>query len=92
MYPDCRPVFIDAINRACLLATDGQVGVAAPFQDVSKTYIARLAGELEVPVGMTWSCYGGGAVHCGKCGTCVERIEALRDAGVPDPTVYEQAA
>lgn len=91
IYPDCRPEFIDAIAAATELATDGAVSIAAPFVHRTKTDIARRAGELGVPIGMTWSCYEGhtnGDAHCGRCGTCVERIEALHDAGVPDPTRY----
>lgn len=88
VYRDCRPDFIDAIRKAVVLATDGEVSVEAPFLHMDKTGIARTAYWLEVPVGMTWSCYEGGAQHCGRCGTCVERIEALRDAGVDDPTTY----
>lgn len=92
VYPDCRPEFIDAIDRAVQLGTGGLVRIAAPFVNISKTDIARQAGDLGVPIGATWSCYEGGRVHCGRCGTCVERIEALRDAGVPDPTEYASAA
>lgn len=91
IYPDCRPEFIDAIARTTELATDHAVTIAAPYVHWSKTDIARLAGQLDVPIGITWSCYEGhtaGDAHCGQCGTCVERIEALTDAGVPDPTRY----
>lgn len=90
IYPDCRPEFIAAADRCVGLATGGLVEITAPFVGITKTAIAELAGRLEVPVQLTWSCYEGGTVHCGKCGTCVERIEALRDAGVVDPTIYEQ--
>lgn len=92
IYPDCRPDFITAADQCARLGTGGQVGIAAPFGGITKTDIARLAEELGVPIGLTWSCYEGGAVHCGKCGTCMERIEALRDAGVTDPTMYRVVA
>ena len=49
-----------------------------------------LMTRLGVPFADTWSCYKGGASHCGRCGTCVERKEAFTLAGVPDPTQYEQ--
>jgi 7-cyano-7-deazaguanine synthase len=88
IYPDCRPDFIAAAAEAARLGTDGRVSIAAPFVNISKTDIARLAGQLGAPIELTWSCYEGNALHCGKCGTCVERIEALHDAGVPDPTKY----
>lgn len=86
IYPDCRPDFIDALNVATNLACG--VGIVAPYVHKTKTDIAADAGRLNVPIELTWSCYEGGAVHCGRCGTCVERAEALADAGVPDPTTY----
>lgn len=88
IYPDCRPAFVSAANMAAQLATEGRVSIEAPYVDLTKTDIARRAADLGVPVQWTWSCYEGGVYHCGKCGTCVERIEALRDAGWPDPTTY----
>ena len=91
IYPDCRPKFIKALAHATELATDGAVTIDAPFVGALKTDIARRAGKLGLPVGLTWSCYEGGEQHCGRCGTCVERIEALREAGVPDPTAYRSA-
>lgn len=90
IYPDCRPKFIAAIAHATELATDGAVTIEAPFVGMLKADIARTAGKLGLPVGLTWSCYEGGDLHCGRCGTCIERIEALRDAGVPDPTIYKE--
>jgi 7-cyano-7-deazaguanine synthase len=92
IYPDCRPDFIIAADSCAFLATGGAVEVRGPFLGITKTGIAELAGRLGVPVGLTWSCYEGGDVHCGQCGTCRERQEALTDAGVPDPTEYRQAA
>lgn len=90
IYPDCRPEFIDAMDHAMRTGTEGfgNVELFAPFLRTTKTGIARMAGRFDVPIGDTWSCYQGGDVHCGACGTCFERREALRDAGVHDPTVY----
>lgn len=90
IYPDCRPQFIRALARATELATDGAVTIDAPYVGTLKTDIARTTGKLGLPVGLTWSCYEGGDLHCGRCGTCIERIEALHDAGVPDPTIYKE--
>lgn len=61
----------------------------APYTDITKTDIARRGKALGINYAETWSCYKGGEKHCGKCGTCVERKEALRDAGIDDPTIYE---
>lgn len=91
VYPDCRPEFIDAAARAAELGSGGAVTIEAPFVSISKTDIAVWAAKLRLPVSRTWSCYEGGDLHCGKCGTCVERIEALNEAGIIDPTRYATA-
>lgn len=90
IYPDCRPEFVDALRVAIKQADHTQIDLLAPFIDISKTDIAALGFELNAPLRLTWSCYEGNEVHCGKCGTCVERIEAFTDAGVPDPTQYAE--
>lgn len=86
VYPDCRPEFLMAAARATELGYG--VHVLFPFADRTKTEIAALGATLGAPMGETWSCYNGGTIHCGRCGTCVERYEAFRDAGVSDPTTY----
>ncbi|WP_114593934.1 7-cyano-7-deazaguanine synthase QueC [Euzebya pacifica] len=90
VYPDCRPAFVDQLGVALKTGNEGfgQVELVAPFVHQSKTDICRLGDVLGVDWTDTWSCYEGGAVHCGRCGTCVERREAFRDAGVEDPTEY----
>ncbi|MFP2769561.1 7-cyano-7-deazaguanine synthase QueC [Oceanisphaera sp. KMM 10153] len=91
IYPDCRPGFIRLFGEMQARALDGvaEVALFAPYVDSDKTEIARNAARLAVPVSDTWSCYEGGDVHCGRCGTCVERIEAMTLAGVVDPTAYQ---
>ena len=88
IYPDCRPAFIDALQETIRIGTD-QPGftVLAPFVNISKTDIVRDYGA-GVDYSLTWSCYEGGEKHCGKCGTCVERIEAFTDSNTEDPTEY----
>ena len=87
VYPDCREDFINALDTATRLACG--VEILAPFVRLDKTDIARMARTQGVPVELTWSCYEGGDVHCGRCGTCVERAEAIHNAGWPsDPTAY----
>jgi 7-cyano-7-deazaguanine synthase len=92
IYPDCRPVFVEAYRRMVLVANDGVLpdgfDVVAPFLGMSKSEIVRLGVELGVAFERTWSCYRGGDSHCGRCGTCVERREAFVLAGVADPTEY----
>ncbi len=90
VYADCRPEFIDAMAamQQLALADQSAVQLFAPYVKADKTAIARDAARYDVPVADTWSCYEGGELHCGRCGTCLERIEALKLAGVTDPTRY----
>ncbi len=89
IYPDCRRAFIDAMDRAIQAGTDGKARVLSPFCDWDKARIVREGIRLGVDFAMTYSCYNGRALHCGRCGTCTERKEAFALAGVPDPTRYE---
>jgi 7-cyano-7-deazaguanine synthase len=91
IYPDCRPEFVAAMDAAVRLGDWHQVGVLAPFITMTKADIARRGYALGVPFEHTWSCYKGGKVHCGRCGTCVERAAAFAEANVPDPTIYEDS-
>ncbi|MER7487927.1 7-cyano-7-deazaguanine synthase QueC [Streptomyces sp. NPDC126497] len=90
VYPDCRPEFVDALRELAAVALKGmhvpQIGT--PFVGMTKMEIAALADRIGAPVAMSWSCYKGGAVHCGTCGTCTERKEAFADAQLTDPTEY----
>jgi 7-cyano-7-deazaguanine synthase len=88
VYFDCRPEFISAAARALSLATNNHVTLSDPFADITKADIVKRAEALQVPIGLTWSCYKGEALQCGRCSTCVERREACAIAGVTDPTVY----
>lgn len=92
IYPDCREEFASAMATAALLCDWAQIKMLRPFIDMTKTQIATLAHQLGVPIARTWSCYKGGDLHCGKCGTCTERIEALAGSGFGDPTAYRPAA
>lgn len=88
IYPDCRPDFVNAMQVAFHLANYHPVLLEAPFLNKTKGDIVKLGTLLDVPYELTWSCYKGADKHCGKCGTCVERIEAFQQAGVKDPTNY----
>jgi 7-cyano-7-deazaguanine synthase len=88
IYPDCRPEFVDIMAKAAQVADWRAVFLDAPFLLKTKAEVVKIGAELGVPFVETWSCYKGGDRHCGKCGTCVERIEAFEKAGVPDPTEY----
>ena len=89
IYPDCRPAFVDAMSQATEAGTYVGVQVSAPYTQITKTDIARRGAALGIDYTETWSCYKGGERHCGKCGTCRERIEALAEAGIEDHTLYE---
>ena len=82
IYPDCRPGFVDAMSEAIRQGTYDGVVIDAPYTNISKSDIARIGKRVGVDYSLTYSCYKGGEKHCGKCGTCVERMEALRDAGI----------
>lgn len=90
IYPDCRPDFIEAMSQAMHFGTFENVKIFAPYTNITKGEIAKHGKALGVNYAETWSCYKGGDKHCGKCGTCVERKEALRDAGITDLTEYEE--
>lgn len=94
IYPDCRSEFVGAMAEALYLGNTGYQDptliLDAPFLRMTKGMIVTRGFALGVPFNLTWSCYNGGELHCGKCGTCVERKEAFEFAGVPDPTQYFQ--
>ena len=94
IYPDCRPDFIYYADGAAIKGNEGFIEWAAsraiitPYIRLGKHDIAARGAELQVDFLKTWSCYKGGDVHCGRCGTCTERKEAFRLAKVVDPTEY----
>ena len=90
IYPDCREPFMHAMGTAMALGTYARIELLRPFIAMDKSGIARRGAELGIDYATTWSCYKGGVIHCGTCGTCVERREAFQLAGLPDPTRYEQ--
>ena len=89
IYPDCRGTFIDAMSNAMGYGTYIHVNIFAPYTGISKADIARHGKEIGIDYSKTWSCYKGGKHHCGKCGTCVERKEAMQLAEIVDKTIYE---
>jgi 7-cyano-7-deazaguanine synthase len=84
IYPDCRASFIEPLSTAIWSAYE--VALIAPWLWVDKAGI--VTQEPSAPFALSWSCYEGGEIHCGRCGTCVERAEAFSLAGVTDPTTY----
>ena len=86
IYPDCRPEFTEAFAKAVEAGTYNGVKLLSPYVNLTKREIALKGKELGVDYSLTYSCYKGGEKHCGKCGTCTERREALEGF---DPTEYE---
>ncbi|PTL32690.1 7-cyano-7-deazaguanine synthase QueC [Prevotella sp. oral taxon 376] len=89
IYPDCRPEFVRAMSAAATAGTFAGIELWAPYTGIAKADIARHGKVLGIDYAETWSCYKGGKHHCGKCGTCLERKEALKDAEIEDRTVYD---
>lgn len=90
IYPDCRPEFVTAMSEAISAGTYERLRIFAPYTDITKSDIAVRGARCGVDFVETWSCYKGGERHCGRCGTCVERKEAFRKAGLEDPTIYDE--
>jgi 7-cyano-7-deazaguanine synthase len=94
IYPDCRPRFLDAAGEAIYLGTEGfaqdggGIHLLRPFAGMSKAEVVAHGVRLGAPLHLTWSCYKGGAIACGRCGTCWERLEAFDLAGASDPILY----
>jgi 7-cyano-7-deazaguanine synthase len=88
IYPDCREDFMQAMDSAVRKGTYAGISIDRPFIELDKAGIVLRASELGIALEKTWSCYVGGEVHCGECGTCVERREAFELAQIQDPTLY----
>lgn len=91
IYPDCRDSFIKAMNQASIEGTFVNIEISAPYTHLSKGDIAAIGKKLHLDYTETWSCYKGNEQHCGVCGTCIERKEALNEAQIEDKTVYLNA-
>lgn len=86
-YPDCSPVFNDAMNAAIYEGSGHQLRIEAPFVNWTKAQVVAKGLELGVPYELTWSCYAGGEKPCGKCGTCIDRAKAFAENGIADPAL-----
>ena len=92
-YPDCRPEFFqkmgESLGYGSKLWTEYHVPlqIEIPIIEMSKTDIVRLAMALEAPLELTWSCYQGGEIPCGRCDSCILRASGFRAAGYPDPAI-----
>ncbi len=92
IYPDCRPEFVEKMDAVCRVANYEPVAVEAPFMALDKGEILAEGLKLGLDYSQTWTCYNGRERACGRCGSCVERLEAFASHGVTDPLVYEESA
>lgn len=90
IYPDCRPEWVHAMDALLAVANYEPVRVHAPFLMLDKAGILDVGFELGVDYGYTWTCYVGGDAACGRCGSCVERLEAFAEVGCDDPLPYDE--
>ena len=90
IYPDCRKEFVNSLKNTIKLADWNEVELKAPYLDIDKGDIAIKGKELGVDYSLTWTCYKGKKDACGKCGSCVERLEAFDKAGIKDVIKYER--
>lgn len=89
-YADCSPEFAEAMNKAINIGTYGKISINRPLINMNKAQVVETGLKLNVPYELTWSCYHGGDKACGKCGTCIDRLNAFKTNGVKDPIQYEE--
>ena len=87
IYPDCREEFITAMSDAIKAGTYANIEIFAPYTNITKMDIAHIGHKLGIDYSKSWTCYKGDEIHCGVCGSCVERKEALTGF---DTTMYQQ--
>lgn len=88
-YPDCTEDFFMGMGMAIHVGTSEKVRLVAPLQNLNKAQVIATGLMMDTPYDLTWSCYNGGEIACGKCGTCIDRIKAFEANGQTDPIAYE---
>ncbi|MEN9465044.1 MAG: Queuosine biosynthesis protein QueC 1 [Pseudomonadota bacterium] len=89
IYPDCRPDFVHAMNKVAKLANYEPVDIVTPYLNSTKGEILAAGLKMGLDYGKTWTCYNGRGRACGKCGSCIERLEAFAENNAADPLSYE---
>lgn len=89
-YADCSPEFAEAMSKAINIGTYGNITINRPLINMNKAEVVKTGLALDVPYELTWSCYEGGEKACGTCGTCIDRLNAFKAAGLKDPIVYQE--
>lgn len=91
IYPDCRPIFVEKMNEVAAVANYEKVEIFSPYLNNNKIGILKDGIKMGLDYSNTWTCYNGREKACGKCGSCVERLEAFAANGINDPIEYESA-
>ena len=92
IYPDCRSEFVEKMDAVCRIANYQPVRIEAPYLRANKSEILADGLAMGLDYRDTWTCYKGGELACGRCGSCVERLEAFASQGVTDPLAYQEPA
>jgi 7-cyano-7-deazaguanine synthase len=90
IYPDCRPEFVEKMNEVAKIANYQAVKITTPYLNQDKSQILADGLKMGLDYSQSWTCYNGREKSCGKCGSCIERLEAFAKNGVIDPLAYEQ--
>jgi 7-cyano-7-deazaguanine synthase len=91
-YPDCRPEYYRVFQELIRVGTrpETEIEIVTPVIKLRKSEIIRRGIELRAPLHLTWSCYQNEDVACGTCDSCLLRLRAFAEAGVPDPIAYRR--
>ena len=89
-YPDCRPEYYRVFQELIRVGTrpETQIEMVTPVIAMKKSEIIQRGRELGAPLHLTWSCYQGEDLACGKCDSCLLRLRAFAEAGFADPIPY----
>lgn len=92
-YPDCRPEYYRVFQELIRVGTrpETKIEIVAPVITLKKSEIIQRGIELGAPLYLTWSCYQSEDTACGACDSCLLRLRAFAEAGVPDPIAYRRA-
>lgn len=87
-FPDNSKEYLEAFNETIKYGSFDDIIIKAPLIDMSKKEIVETGHEFNAPLDLSYSCYTGKELHCGKCESCKRRKRAFVEAGLDDPTEY----
>src|SRR5882672_7202557 len=93
-YPDCRPEYYRVFQELIRVGTrpETEIEIVTPVIAMKKNEIIRKGIELGAPLHLTWSCYQSEREACGACDSCLLRLNAFAEAGIPDSIPYKREA